>query len=84
LAEWTPRKSRRRPRRRGRIPEINIGETVADLENPVALPLLHIEEPPIKMTVMVNDSPFAGKEGQFCTSRQIRARLYKELETTPR
>ncbi len=63
------------------IPEINIGETIADLNNPVALPLLNVEEPTVKMTFSVNDSPFAGKEGQFTTSRQIRERLYKELET---
>ncbi len=63
------------------IPEITIGETIADPENPEALPLLKIDEPTVKMTFMVNDSPFAGKEGKFSTSRQIRARLYKELET---
>jgi len=63
------------------IPEVNIGETIADVENPVALPLLDIEEPTVKMTFMVNDSPFAGKEGKLKTSRQIRERLYKELET---
>ncbi|MEK7131696.1 MAG: translational GTPase TypA [Patescibacteria group bacterium] len=63
------------------IPEINIGETIADLNNPIALPLLNVEEPTVKMTFCVNDSPFAGKEGQFSTSRQIRERLHKELET---
>ena len=63
------------------ILDINIGETIADPDEPVALPLLSIEEPSIKMTVMVNDSPFAGQDGTFCTSRQIRERLYKELET---
>jgi GTP-binding protein len=63
------------------IQDINIGETIADVENPVALPVLHIEEPTVKMTFMINDSPFAGKEGEFKTSRQIRDRLYKELET---
>jgi len=63
------------------IPDATIGETIADAENPSALPLIDIEEPTIKMTFMVNDSPFAGKEGQFCTSRQIRERLFKELET---
>ena len=63
------------------IPDINIGETIADLNNPIALPLLSIEEPTVKMTFCVNDSPFAGKEGQFTTSRQIRDRLHKELET---
>ncbi len=62
------------------IPDIMIGETVADIENPVALPLIKIEEPTVKMTFSVNTSPFAGKEGQFTTSRQIRERLYKELE----
>jgi GTP-binding protein len=63
------------------IPEMNIGETVADLGSPVALPLLHIEEPTVKMTFSVNNSPFAGKEGEYTTSRQIRDRLFKELET---
>ena len=63
------------------IPDISIGETLASVENPMVLPLLTIEEPTVKMTFSVNDSPFAGKEGQFCTSRQIRERLFKELET---
>jgi len=63
------------------IPEITIGETIASAERPKALPLLSIEEPTISMTFMVNDSPFAGKEGKFKTSRQISERLYKELET---
>jgi len=63
------------------IPDVTIGETIADEQNPAALPLINIEEPTVKMTFMVNDSPFAGKEGEFCTSRQIRERLMKELET---
>ena len=63
------------------IPDITIGETIADPANPVALPLLSIEEPTVKMTFLVNDSPFAGKEGQYTTSRQIRERLMKELES---
>lgn len=63
------------------IPEITIGETIADISNPVALPLLKIEQPTIQVTIMVNNSPFAGREGQYKTSREIRARLYKELET---
>lgn len=63
------------------ISDINIGETLADVVNPVALPLLTIEEPTVKMTFSVNNSPFAGKEGEFTTSRQIRDRLFKELET---
>lgn len=63
------------------IPEITIGETIADVNTPIAMPLLDIEEPTVKMTFSVNDSPFAGKEGEFTTSRQIRERLFKELET---
>lgn len=63
------------------IPGITIGETIADAESPEALPLLSIEEPTIKMSFMVNNSPFAGLEGQYKTSREIRERLYKELET---
>jgi len=63
------------------IPEVTIGETIADVENPSALPLINIDEPTIKMTFMVNTSPFAGKEGEFSTTRQIRQRLFKELET---
>ncbi len=63
------------------IPDITIGETIADPENPQALPLINIEQPTVRMTFMVNNSPFAGQEGQFPTSRQIRERLYKELET---
>lgn len=63
------------------INDVTIGETIADVNNPVALPLLSIEEPTVKMTFLVNDSPFAGKEGEFKTSSQIRARLYKEIET---
>ena len=62
------------------IPDIMIGETIADIDKPEALPILQIEEPTVKMTFMPNTSPFAGREGQFTTSRQIRERLYKELE----
>ncbi len=58
-----------------------IGETISDLGSPQPLPVLAIEEPTIRMLFMVNNSPFAGKEGEFKTSRQIRDRLYKELET---
>ena len=63
------------------IEDVTIGETIADLENPSALPLINIDEPTVKMTFMVNTSPFAGKEGEFSTTRQIRQRLFKELET---
>ncbi len=58
-----------------------IGETIADSSNPIALPLLDIEEPTIRVSFTVNNSPFAGKEGEYKTSRQIQERLYKELET---
>ncbi|MDO8429178.1 MAG: translational GTPase TypA [Candidatus Daviesbacteria bacterium] len=63
------------------IPNITIGETIADPIAPVALPVLNIEEPTVKMTFGVNTSPFGGREGEFKTSRQIRERLFKELET---
>ncbi len=60
---------------------INIGETIADSENPVALDFVDIDEPTVSMTFSVNNGPFAGKEGQFITSRHLRDRLFKELET---
>ncbi|MBL7036806.1 translational GTPase TypA [Candidatus Microgenomates bacterium] len=63
------------------IADITIGETIADPDNPKALPLLSIEEPTVKMVFMVNDSPFGGVDGEFKTSSQIAKRLYKELET---
>ncbi len=63
------------------IPDATIGETIADVINPVALPVLSVEEPTVKMTFGVNTSPFAGQEGEFKTSRQIRERLTRELET---
>ncbi len=62
------------------LPEVMIGETIADANTPEALPVLKIEEPTVKITLLVNDSPVAGREGQFTTSRQIRERLYRELE----
>jgi GTP-binding protein len=63
------------------IPDITIGETIADVENPVALPTIDIDEPTIKMTFGVNTSPFRGREGQYTTSRNIKERLEHELET---
>lgn len=63
------------------IADITIGETIASVDNPKALPLLSIEEPTVKMVFLVNDSPFGGIEGEFKTSSQIAKRLYKELET---
>lgn len=61
--------------------DISIGYTVADAENPEALPTINIDEPTLSMTFGVNTSPFAGREGQFVTSRHIRDRLFKEVET---
>ncbi|PIZ77760.1 MAG: translational GTPase TypA [Parcubacteria group bacterium CG_4_10_14_0_2_um_filter_41_6] len=63
------------------IEDITIGETIADKDNPIALPLLDVDQPTVKMQFMVNNSPFSGKEGQFSTSRQVRERLHKELQT---
>ncbi|GHO96701.1 GTP-binding protein [Reticulibacter mediterranei] len=63
------------------IADANIGETIADVDYPEALPAIAISEPTLKMTFGVNTSPFAGREGKFPTSRQLRSRLYRELET---
>ncbi len=63
------------------ISDANIGETIADVNTPEALPIIAISEPTLKMTFGVNSSPFAGKESKYPTSRQLRARLYRELET---
>jgi GTP-binding protein len=61
--------------------EVNIGETIACPDHPEALPLIKVDEPTLQMTFMVNDSPFAGKEGKLVTSRQVRDRLQRELLT---
>ena len=63
------------------IPDINIGETIADPVNPVAIPFVDIDEPTLSMTFSVNNGPLAGREGQFVTSRHIKDRLMKELES---
>ncbi len=63
------------------IDEIGIGETVADPEFPVALPTIAVDEPTVSMTFRVNDSPFAGREGRFVTSRHLKERLDRELRT---
>lgn len=63
------------------IEDINIGETVADVENPEALPSISIDEPTLSMVFSVNNSPFAGREGEFVTSRHLRERLFKEVQT---
>ena len=60
--------------------DIQIGETLCDPEKPQALPLIKVDEPTLQMNFSVNDSPFAGTEGKFVTSRQLRKRLYTELE----
>ena len=62
------------------FPDVQIGETISSLDNPEALPLIHIDEPTLQMNFSVNDSPYAGQEGKFVTSRQLRKRLYDELE----
>ena len=62
------------------LPDINIGDTICDLNNPEKIPFVDIDEPTVSMTFSVNNGPFAGKEGQFITSRHIRDRLFKELE----
>ena len=61
------------------IEGITIGQTICAVNNPEPLPFVKISEPTVEMTFSVNDSPFAGREGKFVTSRQIRERLYKEL-----
>ena len=63
------------------IADIHIGDTICDLENPVAIPFQKISEPTISMNFIVNDSPLAGQEGKYVTSRHIRDRLFKELNT---
>ena len=63
------------------IADINIGETACDVNNVDPLPFVKIDEPTLAMNFMVNNSPFAGKEGKFVTSRNLRDRLFKEVET---
>ncbi len=63
------------------IADLKIGDTICDIDSPESIPFQKITEPTISMNFMVNDSPLAGKEGKFVTSRQIRDRLYRELNT---
>ena len=63
------------------IENINIGETISDRDNPVALPVMKVDEPTLSMELHVNKSPLAGKEGKLITTRQIRDRLFKEIRT---
>ena len=60
---------------------IGLGESIADAENPVPLPPLHVDEPTLSMEFRINDSPFSGREGQYVTSRNLRDRLVREMET---
>ena len=62
------------------LEDFEIGDTVADFENPEALPPIHVDEPTMSMLFTINNSPFFGKEGKFVTSRHLRERLYKETE----
>jgi len=63
------------------IPDITIGDTVCDKDHPEPLPFINIDEPTISMYFLVNNSPFAGKEGTYVTSRHLRNRLFREVET---
>lgn len=63
------------------IADLNIGETACDPEHPEPLPFVKIDEPTVSMMFMVNNSPFAGREGKYVTSRNLRDRLFKEVET---
>ena len=62
------------------VADINIGDTICDYNHPEKIPFVDIDEPTVSMTFSVNNGPFAGKEGQFVTSRHLRDRLFKELE----
>ena len=63
------------------LEHVDIGDTLADPENPIALPTVHVDEPTLHMTFRINDGPFAGQEGKYVTSRHLRDRLDKELQS---
>ncbi|BDG59091.1 translational GTPase TypA [Caldinitratiruptor microaerophilus] len=62
------------------LESVQIGETISDPENPQPLPVVHVDEPTLTMTFRTSDSPFAGRDGQYVTSRHLRERLFRELE----
>jgi GTP-binding protein len=63
------------------LEDVDIGDTIADFENALALPPIKVDEPTLDMVFRINDSPFAGQDGEYVTSRQLRDRLFKELES---
>ncbi len=63
------------------LENVDIGDTIADVDNPVALPPIKVDEPTLDMVFRINDSPFAGQDGEYVTSRQLRDRLFKELQS---
>jgi GTP-binding protein len=63
------------------LEDVDIGDTIADLENAVALPPIKVDEPTLTMIFRINDSPFVGQEGEYVTSRQLRDRLFRELKS---
>ncbi|MCL2641038.1 MAG: GTP-binding protein, partial [Phycisphaerales bacterium] len=63
------------------IEDVDIGDTIADMEQPEAMPLIDVDEPTLNMIFSVNDSPFAGQDGRYITSRNVRERLYRELQS---
>ena len=63
------------------LEDVDIGDTIADIDNAVALPPIKVDEPTLDMIFRINDSPFVGQDGTYVTSRQLRDRLMKELES---